>query len=411
MAKTKNSKASVLSLTPIETYEFVTMCLACRKVPYVSGPPAIGKSQVIFSVAKDANAKVIDLRLSQMLSEDMTGLPERDEATGKAKYLPFDVFPLEGDPLPKGHDGWLLFLDELSSASEEVLAAAYSILLDHTVGGKKLHPKCLVVAAGNRASDSAIARELPDTLITRMMPCEMRCDHKSWIQWAENDCQNSNDFIISFLKKNPSMLYSPTKAEDREELETYPQPRGWEAMFAFMNLHEKRVAAKAAKKKSVPEDSSGIPIPQSASTGVQSEPIPDEIFNLFVSAIGHMAARSVREEYDEQIQLPYPWEIAQSPNSQRIPATHVGKASLTTQLSEYYLEADDSSRENVLSYMNRVGGEYRELFVSDIQSKLSSTQSDQRMIDTISKRLKVDPILGKASNSTTDDEDGENIPF
>src|SRR6056297_1565877 len=126
--------SSIMQLSPSETYEFVTAALACRQVPYVAGPPAIGKSQVIHQVAEAADALMIDLRLSQMLSEDMTGLPERDEKSGKAIYLPFDTFPLEGDPIPDGYSGWFLFLDELSSATEEVLAAAYSIILDHSVG-------------------------------------------------------------------------------------------------------------------------------------------------------------------------------------------------------------------------------------------------------------------------------------
>jgi len=379
--------SSIMQLSPSETYEFVTAALACRQVPYVAGPPAIGKSQVIHQVAEDANAMMIDLRLSQMLSEDMTGLPERDEKRGKAIYLPFDTFPLEGDPIPDGYSGWLLFLDELSSATEEVLAAAYSIILDRMVGGKKLHSKCVVVAAGNRASDSAIARELPDTLITRMLPCEMKVSSTDWIRWAKQHGKR-HDTVVDFISKNSNMLYAPTKSKEREELETYPTPRGWEKVFAHVNMHERETM-----KEEEGVDNAGVPTGQIVQSG---QPISAMCFNLMAAAVGTMAARTFKEEYDENIQLPYPWEIAQSPASTRIPGGGVQKARLMTDLAKYFMESDNQTRDNCLVYVNRVGGEYSELFLSEIKGKTGETPSDKRLVQYISERLNIDPLLRSA---------------
>lgn len=380
----------VLKLSPSEVYEFVTAALSLKQVPYIAGPPAIGKSQVIHQVAEDANAFMIDLRLSQMLSEDMTGLPERDEKRGKAVYLPFEQFPLEGDPIPDGYSGWLLFLDELSSATEEVLAAAYSLILDRTVGGKKLHNKCLVVAAGNRASDSAIARELPDTLITRMLPCEMKVSSKDWLYWASQQGTKANDAVVNFIKKDPKMLYAPTKAKERAELETYPTPRGWEKVFAHVNMHEKMT-----RKQQEGVDSAGVPTGQMIMSG---QPISAMCFNLMAAAIGPMAARSFKESYDENIQLPYPWEIAQSPASSCIPSAGVAKARLMNDLAKYFMESDSQTRDNVMIYVNRVGGEYSELFLSEIKGKLKETPSDKRLLQEISERLNIDPLLGASGS-------------
>lgn len=382
--------SSILSLSPSNVFSFITDALACRQVPYIAGPPAIGKSQVGYQVAEAANAMIIDIRLSQYLSEDLTGLPERDEERGKAMYLPFDIFPLQGDTVPEGYSGWIIFLDELSSASEEVLAAAYSLILDRTVGGKKLHDKCLVIAAGNRASDSAIARELPDTLITRMLPVEMKVSTKDWLVWA-NDHTKANDHVVAFIDKNPTMLYAPTKAADRAELETYATPRGWEKVFAHMNLHEKR-SGKVEKT-----DQAGIPTGE-----MGSAVISEGIFSLMSAAVGSMAARAFREEYDEAIQLPYPWEVAQSPSSTRIPPTGVGKAKIITELSKFFIVSDSQSRDHVLSYVNRISGEYAELFLKQIRDALGSTASDQRLIEQTGKRLSIDPLLGTAPQGGTD---------
>jgi len=389
---------SIMELSPSETFEFVTNALACRQVPYVAGPPAIGKSQIVHQVADAANAQMIDIRLSQYLSEDLTGLPEKDEKTGKAKYLPFDVFPLVGDKIPNGKSGWIIFLDELSSATEEVLAAAYSLILDRMVGGKKLHDKCLVVAAGNRASDSAIARELPDTLITRMLPMEMKVSTKDWLLWATHDDNKiANEHVVTFIEKNPTMLYAPTKAKDRAELETYATPRGWEKVFMHMNLHEKRSKREKTDEAGIPTGDMGTSV------------ISDSIFALMAAAVGPMAARAFREEYDESIQLPYPWEVAQSAASTRIPPTHVGKAKMITELSKYFIEADSQSRDAVLSYVNRISGEYSELFLKQIRDKLGTTASDQKLIEATGKRLSIDPLLGTTPKGG--DSDDNNIPF
>lgn len=395
--------AEIMKLKPSEVYDFITAALTCGQVPYLAGPPAIGKSQVVAQVARDANAKMIDLRLSQILSEDMTGLPERNAETGKAVYLPFETFPLEGDEVPDGYSGWMLFLDELSSASEEVLAAAYSLILDRMVGGKKLHKKVLIVGAGNRATDSAIARELPDTLITRMLPIEMKHNTNDWIRWAVRDDVPSHEAIVSFIQKNPNMLYAPTKAESRAELETFPTPRGWEKCFAHMHFHDKEVARKAKA-----EDSNGLPMDDEGANN-PTAPIGELVFQLMAAAVGPQAARAFRDEYDELIKIPYPWECAQSPASMRIPGSHPGKAKLVAQLSKHWLESDNSTRDGIMTYMNRIGGEYSELFLNQIKQGLGSTASDKRLIEDTQKRLGIDPLLGTAPKGGASDDD--DIPF
>lgn len=385
---------SVLQLSPSEMYEFITRALGARQVPYVAGPPAIGKSQVVHQVADDANALMIDVRLSQILSEDMTGLPERDQKSGKATYLPFETFPLQGDEVPDGYNGWLLFLDELSSATEEVLAAAYSLILDRMVGGRKLHDKCLVVAAGNRASDSAIARELPDTLITRMLPAEMKVSTKDWIKWATRPESPTNEAVVDFIIKNPTKLYAFVEQGNREELETYATPRGWEKACAHVNAHE-RLVAKAAKPR---VDEAGLPIPLTAGEKPMA-PIDDVTFQLIAACVGPMAAKQFREEYDEAIQLPYPWEVAQSPNSTRIPTTGVGKAKMMNDLAKYFNESDDQSRDSVMCYVNRVGGEYTAMFYNELKQYFGDTPSDKKLMDNIAKRLSIDPLLGTSGGS------------
>ncbi len=96
--------------------------------------------------------------MSQIESVDLLGFPV---TTGsKAKYLPFDTFPLEEDSIPQGKNGWILFLDELPLASKEVQRAAYRLILDREVGQYKLHENVYIVAAGNLMTDRALVQPL-----------------------------------------------------------------------------------------------------------------------------------------------------------------------------------------------------------------------------------------------------------
>jgi len=374
------------ALTPSQAKMFITNALLLKEIPYLAGEPAIGKSDIVFQIAEEFNLELIDVRLSYMLPEDIVGIPSLDAARGKAHYNPFDTFPLEGDPLPKGKDGWLIFLDELSSASEETMAGIYPILLGHKVGTKKIHRKAVIVGAGNRSTDSAIARPLPDTLITRMLPIEMKVSSKDWIAWARSlPKTESSDVVISFIEKYPDMLNSSINPSKREELETYNTPRGWGRMFKIVKLHERNIAKNQITKK----DASGVPI---ASSSSKRAAITPDIQALMFSAVGVMVGQSFKEHYDESIQLPFPWEVAQSPSSAKIPVTTQGKAELTAMLADFFVDSNDQSRDSLLQYMNRMDPEYSSLFAEIISEKIGRTSSDVRLLEEVKKRLGVTPI-------------------
>lgn len=372
------------TLTPSEMKQFVIDCIMVREIPYVAGPPGIGKSDIVAQVADEFGLKLLDIRLSQMLPEDLTGLPSLDAKTGKAEYNPFSTFPMSGDKVPDGFNGWLIFLDEMSSASEEVFAAIYSLLLGHKVGGKSVHPKAVIVAAGNRATDSAIARELPDTLITRMLPATMQVSTKDWLVWAADPAYKVHEGVAEFIKKYPDTLNTTVDASKRGELETFPTPRGWGKASKIMHYHEKL----ASKNKITRKDAAGIPMPETNSAVA----ITPQIHAMLESAVGMAAAKAFQEHYDEAISLPYPWEIAQSPSSARIPNNTIGKATLTASLAEFFITTQDQSRDAILTYMNRLEPEQAALFVQTIIETIGDTPSDRRMISTIKKRLNVDDI-------------------
>lgn len=373
-------------LKPSEVFEFIENALRCipPEIPYVAGPPGIGKSDLNAQAAEMFNLKLVTQHLSQKLPEDLTGMPRFNPDTNKAEYTPFDVFPMEDDPLPfdengEEMDGWLIFLDELADAPDEILSAIYPLLLGHTVGGRKLHEKALLCAAGNRATDSALARELPDTLITRMLVCEMKVSPADWIAWGRSlPVKKKNERVIEFIEKNTDMLLSTKKSEDREELESFGTPRGWAKAMSIVNLHERRME-KAATDTG--KDFEGAPLTEVAK-------------HMLEAAVGTMETRQFVEFYEETLKIPYAWDIAQAPASTIIPPTTLGKAQVTSSLAEYYAEnlGSTTSCDNILQYMNRMPSENAAVFADMLKEKLPQTSGAKEKLAHVVKVLGVNII-------------------
>ena len=141
----------------------------------------------------------------------------------KASYKPMDTFPIEGDTVPKGYNGWLLFLDELNSAPPAIQSAAYKVILDRMVGNHKLHKNVAIVAAGNLETDNAIVQPMSTALQSRMAHLELVVDSKEWVDWASSN--EVDHRITSYINFRPDALYS--FSPDHTD-KTYASPRTWE---------------------------------------------------------------------------------------------------------------------------------------------------------------------------------------
>jgi len=161
------------------------------------GPPGVGKSSLVFEMAKEITEElglphykgkddfitpinIIDLRLSQILPEDLKGLPKFASAEDKVKWILPEFLPRKGMGI--------LFLDELNLAPPAVQKAAYSLILERRLGGtmyegSKENSKIIfkpkketgyvlpkgwvVIAAQNPEEQAQVASPLPPPLINR----------------------------------------------------------------------------------------------------------------------------------------------------------------------------------------------------------------------------------------------------
>lgn len=218
--------ASIDSLTVCNTRQarkFLVRTLQAGNVPFLTSSPGMGKSALIRSIAEEFGMKLIDHRLSTSAPEDMSGLPFRKD--DRAEFIPFaDLFPIEGDKVPEGYNGWLLFLDEFNSAKKEVVAAAYKLILDRMTGQKNLHPSVMIVCAGNKATDRAIVNPLGTAMQSRVVHFEMELDFDIFVEdvmipfkWDER--------LVAFLHANTSYLHDFDPAHKNK---TFCCPRTWD---------------------------------------------------------------------------------------------------------------------------------------------------------------------------------------
>ncbi len=321
---------SFYTTTPRQARLYVEKALRSNLVPFLHSSPGIGKSAIIKLIANDFGMKLIDHRASTSDPTDFSGLPDR--VGSKATFKPFDIFPTEDDPLPTDEqgrplNGWILFMDEFNSAPRSVQAAAYKLILDRMIGQHKLHPRVLIVAAGNLSTDRAITNDLSTALQSRLVHIEMEVNYKEWLE----DVALPNHYdprIIAFLSSNEGYLCD-FKPDHKEK--TFSCPRTWE----FMNSMMSNTTRQEMKQF----------------TGLYAGTITSGVATAFVEFCA---------VFDK---LPRYEDIMKDPAHCPIPMD--GPTSFAT-ISTLINRIDEHTFEKLSIYMNRISAEFRVLFYRSV---------------------------------------------
>ena len=186
------------------------------------GPPGIGKSDIVKTVAQALKIGLQDIRLAQLDPVDLRGVPT--VADGQTKWATPSCFPT--DPKSAG----IIFLDELSAADPSIQVAAYQLLLDRCIGEYKVPPKWIIVAAGNRAEDNAVSLPMSSALANRMMHLELHAEPEEWARWASE--HGLDPALIGFIRFRPEMLFAPGKNCERG----WPSPRSWASVSRILEI-------------------------------------------------------------------------------------------------------------------------------------------------------------------------------
>lgn len=195
--------------------------VAPERPVFIWGAPGIGKSSIVEKFANDVGLPCVSLLGSQLAPEDLIGVPKITGDT--SEFVPPKMIARK--------EPYVLFLDELNACSQEVQKAFYSLILEKRIGEYHLPKGSVVIAAGNRAHDNAIVKNMSSALVNRMVHVQMNVDVKEWLDWAYDN--NIHPWILEYITQRPDHLFvEPPKTE-----EPYSTPRSWhmlsDALWAY----------------------------------------------------------------------------------------------------------------------------------------------------------------------------------
>ena len=203
-----------------EARKAILQAFKVKRPLFLWGPPGIGKSELVESIAQELGGIMIDLRLGQMEPTDIRGIPFYNKEKNVMEYAPPGDLP--DAELASQYPVVVLFLDEMNSAPASVQSAAYQLILNRRVGKYVLPDNVVIIAAGNRESDKGVTYRMPTPLANRFVHQEMKVDFASWQEWAVmNKIHKDVVGYLSFAKQD---LYDfDAKSASR----AFATPRSW----------------------------------------------------------------------------------------------------------------------------------------------------------------------------------------
>ena len=195
------------------------------------GPPGIGKSTLVKSVADEEGIGFIDVRLAQREPVDIRGLPVPREDRQGIDWIVASEWPREGvEGTPER--GIILF-DELTAADATLQVAAYEFILDRRLGELyKVPDGWYIVAAGNRATDNAVARTMSSALANRFLHLDLSASANDWCDYATSTKHHPD--VIGFIRYKPGLILDMNGNLERG----WPSPRAWSRVSDELILAE-----------------------------------------------------------------------------------------------------------------------------------------------------------------------------
>ena len=233
---TRNENPYNLEFDEVGEQDIIKSAIESNVSVFLHGKPGCGKSDRV----KQLDPDFIELNLSHLDPELLDGLA--GEKDGKAVHIkPPWLEELEekcGEEPDKIH---ILFLEELTNASQMMQSKAYGIALDKKVAGRwKLPENARVVAAGNELEDSLVANEIAEPLYDRFAHVNIETTAESWLKWAvtpentyerldykkdEEPRQKIHPAIYSYISyRGENALRTPY---NRENPQPHADPRRW----------------------------------------------------------------------------------------------------------------------------------------------------------------------------------------
>ena len=162
------------------------------------GRHGIGKSTVVYQIAKERGLPVVERRASQMTEGDLLGLPKVNNNV--TQWLaPEWLDTACKNPV-------VLFLDEVDRATLEVRQGIFELCDSRKIAGHSLHKDTLIFACVNGGQHGAEyqVNEFDPAELDRYTVFDVEPTVEDWLAWAEGKVA---DPIWDFINHNHNHLH------------------------------------------------------------------------------------------------------------------------------------------------------------------------------------------------------------
>tara|TARA_R110000796_G_scaffold218882_2_gene334832 strand:+ start:1832 stop:2914 length:1083 start_codon:yes stop_codon:yes gene_type:complete len=208
------------------SFDFATFlttvpCILDAKLPVlVRGRHGVGKSEVVYQIAKERGLPVVERRASQMTEGDLLGLPDTTDLSDGRKATTWNapdwLVTACTEPV-------ILFLDEVDRATMEVRQGLFELTDSRKINGWHLHPETLIVAAvngGEHGSQYQVG-EMDPAELDRWTVFDVEPSVEDWLAWSSGKV---DPVLWDFVNHNRQHL---EHSDDYEPNKVYPSRRSW----------------------------------------------------------------------------------------------------------------------------------------------------------------------------------------
>ena len=187
------------------------------------GRHGIGKSQVVYQLAKTFNLPVVERRASQMTEGDLVGLPSIN--ANATAWNPPNWFKYACQ------NACVLFFDEVDRATTEVRQGLFELTDSRKLNGFKLHEDVLIFAAINGGEHGANYQvsDMDPAELDRYTVFDLEPTVEDWLTWAKD---RVNSVVWDFINQNRNHL---EHNDDTEPNKVYPSRRSWDRFNSTVN--------------------------------------------------------------------------------------------------------------------------------------------------------------------------------
>lgn len=205
-------------------------CLIQNRVgitPMLWGAHGLGKSEAVAQVAREIGYKLVTVILSQREPVDLLGMlyiyDDAETGTSVTSNHPPVWF---AQALAQGN--LIIFLDEFNMARREMMSAAFQLILDRELNGRKLPDSVFIVCAGNPDDERYDVTPMSESLRDRLMHIKVTSDADAWLAYARSSGGKIHPDVVKYISTVPQALRVVDAKDAEFPVEIKHSARSWE---------------------------------------------------------------------------------------------------------------------------------------------------------------------------------------